>query len=142
MKKKEMKTMENSPTAMPLTIEVTELMTAVTFVRLVTSFSLFTRRPMRSKWAPSPGNRPTIQSLIRSSGFPSSEELFSTEASRTMRVTTGMTCVTTRSSPPRMMTMTRMDRSQSGADFPLIRIFRSSRMRGCPMSETTKAAMM
>ena len=96
---------------------------------------------MTSKSAPSPGNRLTIQSLIPSSGFPSRDELFSTEASRTMRVTTGMTCVTTKSRRPRMTTIVRMDRSQSGADFPLNRTFRSSFMRGCPISETTKAAM-
>ena len=97
---------------------------------------------MMLKSGPRPGNRPTIQSLTRSRGFPSAVTLFSTAASRTMPVTTGMTCVTTRIRVPRMRMMVRMARSPFGAAFPRMRIFRSSRITGCPISDTTKATMM
>ena len=141
-KKNEMKTMENRPTAKLVTNEVTELMTAVTLVTFVTSFSLSMRMSIRLKSGPKPGNRPMTQSLIRSSGFPAAVALFSTAASRTMFVTTGMACVTMKMSTPRIRKMVRMASSQLGAAFPLMVTFRSSRMTGCPMSDTTKAAMM
>ena len=117
-------------------------MTDVTLETFVTSRSLSIRMVMILKSGPRPGNRPTIQSLIRSRGFPSAVTLFSTEASRTMPVTTGMTCVTTRMRVPRMKTMVRMASNPSGAAFPRIRIFRRSRITGWPISDTTNATMM
>ncbi len=117
-------------------------MTDVTLDTFVTSRSLSIRMVMILKSGPRPGNRPTIQSLTRSRGFPSAVTLFSTAASRTMPVTTGMTCVTTRMRVPRMTKIVRMASSPSGADLPRMRIFRSSRITGCPISDTTNATMM
>ena len=74
-------------------------------------------------------------------GLPAAVALFRTAASRTMRVTTGIACVTTRMRIPRMKTMVTMASSQSGAAFPLIVTLRSSRITGCPRRETTNATM-
>ena len=137
-----MKTMENRPTAKLVTKEVSELMTAVTLERLVTSLSLSIRMSMMSKFGPRPGNRSMIQSLTRSSGLPTLVALLRMAASRTMRVTTGMACVTTSRSAPRMTRMVRMASSQSGAAFPLTVIFRNRFITGWPIRDTTNAAMI
>ena len=142
MKKKEMNTVEKAPTAKPATEEATEPSRPEMAEKLVISRNLSSSRATPSKSGPRAGKTLISQSLMLSMKPTSGRVRLPLAASRMMPPTTGMICVTSSSRPTMTMISVSAARSQSGADLPLIRHLRSSRLTGWPTSDTTKAAMI
>ena len=132
IKKKEMKMTEKSPTASPATAEATEPRMLEMFDRSSTSEIFWMISWTPSKSSPTQGITRMIQPLTKYMMFWLSKFscAFREEASRTIFVTTGITCTTTRISIAKMKTRVIIASSASGADFPLILIFRSNRNKG------------
>ena len=144
MKKKEMKTTENSPTTNPITAEATEPKMPEMFEKSSTSVIFPINKATPSNSSPTQGMvwmiQPLAWSMMLWLSMPSM--VCRMEASRTMLVTTGITCMTNRANSEKMMISVNTASNPSGADFPLILILRSSLSTGCPISETTKASRM